>query len=368
MNYFFILGNHPILSVAELTASLNFKNFKVLGNVLLGKIDNLRPQEAISQLGGTIKIGRLLGRVNSRELYNKLLSELLAAPKTSKFNFGFSVYGSTKLKPYKLGLDLKSALKTKGISCRLVTSRDQQLSSVVVQQNKLVSGGREFVIMAEGGDLWLGITEAVQPFKDLSARDYGRPGRDDYSGMLPPKLAQIMINLARAKKDEIICDPFCGSGTILTEGLLMGYKKLLGSDISKKALDDTKENINWIAKRYDLTYDLRLSVVDALKLAQQVVPKSLGAIITETYLGPQRGQFDLNKVSQELSKNYSYFLTVAASLLKNHCRLVIALPAFLSGKKILAIKIPTTLIKKDSFLYGRAGQRVFRQILVLEKG
>jgi tRNA G10 N-methylase Trm11 len=368
MNYFFILGNHPELSTAELTASLDFKSFKVLDNVLLGKLDSLKSQEVISRLGGTIKIGRLFGKVNRRALYDKLLGELLLAPKTSKFNFGLSLYGKAKLNTYKLGLDLKSALKAQGVSCRLVVSREKNLSSVVVEQNKLVSSGRELVIMVEGYDLWLGITEAVQPFKDLSARDYGRPGRDDYSGMLPPKLAQIMINLARAKKDEIILDPFCGSGTILTEGLLMGYKKLAGSDISKKALDDSKKNLEWISKRYNLKYDLRLSLTDAKFLAKDFKDGSLGAIVTETYLGPQRGKFDLNKMSQELSKNYSDFLIVAAPLLKNHSRLVIALPAFLSGKKNLAIKIPISLIKKDSFLYGRAGQRVFRQILVLEKG
>ena len=58
---------------------------------------------------------------------------------------------------------------------------------------------------------FLGQTLVVQPFKVLSKRDFGRPARDDHSGMLPPKLAQIMINLARRNDDistKTILDPF----------------------------------------------------------------------------------------------------------------------------------------------------------------
>ena len=93
----------------------------------------------------------------------------------------------------------------------------------------------------------------MQPFKDLSRLDFGRPARDDFSGMLPPKLAQIMINLAQVQNPEaLIIDPFCGSGTILSEALLMGYKDLLGSDISPKAIADTYKNISWIKDLYKI--------------------------------------------------------------------------------------------------------------------
>src|SRR5205823_3602162 len=91
---------------------------------------------------------------------------------------------------------------------------------------------------------------AVQPFEQFSARDFGRPGRDDLSGMLPPKLAIIMINLAANDTISVLLDPFCGSGTILSEALLLGYKNLIGSDISEKAVADTKTNLDWIANKF----------------------------------------------------------------------------------------------------------------------
>ena len=123
--------------------------------------------------------------------------------------------------------------------------RSPTLSSVVVEQNKLTTAqGAEIVIVQFDKKLFLGKTIAVQPFKELSFRDYGRPARDDYSGMLPPKLAQIMLNLSGAKPADTILDPFCGSGTILTEAMLMGYQDLVGSDVSSKAIEDTGKNIN----------------------------------------------------------------------------------------------------------------------------
>ena len=95
---------------------------------------------------------------------------------------------------------------------------------------------------AGGGQQFsLAQTEAVQPFEQFSARDFGRPGRDDLSGMLPPKLAIIMINLAQTPLNSILLDPFCGSGTILSEAVLLGYTNLIGTDISEKAIADSKK-------------------------------------------------------------------------------------------------------------------------------
>lgn len=367
MNHFFVLGNHPELSNAELAACFDFKKSKSLGEVLVGEVDLPQAEIAIARLGGTIKIGRLIAKSSKDQLYAVVLPELLKIARPGKFHFGISLYGKSSLNTYRFGLTLKNDLKKHGLSCRLVTSKEKTLSSVVVEQNKLLRNGCEIVLIADGQSILFGITEAVQPFKELSRRDYGRPARDDYSGMLPPKLAQIMINLSRSRKDEIILDPFCGSGTIVTEAMLMGYESIFGSDISKKAIDDSQKNIEWFKQTFNFSVSPKLEVRDALLIDQAFRVNSLGGIITETYLGPQRGKVDIEKVSQELGQLYSKFLAVAAPLLKAHRRLVIALPAFLSGKKLISVQLPGSLIKKDLFLYGRENQRVFRQILVLEK-
>ena len=78
--------------------------------------------------------------------------------------------------------------------------------------------------------------EGVQNISAYAMRDQKRPKRDAFVGMLPPKLAQIMINLAlgdQEPKDKLLLDPFCGTGVLLQEALLMGLK-VYGTDLSQK--------------------------------------------------------------------------------------------------------------------------------------
>jgi tRNA G10 N-methylase Trm11 len=59
-----------------------------------------------------------------------------------------------------------------------------------------------------------------------------------------PPLAACMARLAGSKRDDVVWDPFCGSGLELIErGLLGGVRKLLGSDRSAEAIDVAKCNL-----------------------------------------------------------------------------------------------------------------------------
>jgi tRNA G10 N-methylase Trm11 len=109
--------------------------------------------------------------------------------------------------------------------------------------------------------------------------------------MLPPKLAQIMINLAGYTKfnktaSETIYDPFCGIGTIPTEGILLNYE-VIGSDILQEVLDKTQQNIDWLIKKYNLKpVQPILFKKDAQHLDKNDFPKKIDLVITESYLGP----------------------------------------------------------------------------------
>lgn len=389
MDYFFILGNHPALSSAELLAVLpQAKSPRLYGSSVLvlnlGK--NVLDDNFLKNIGGTIKFGKIEGNlehvnkatISGTEILEKYL------PVSGKFSFGVSSYGKGTPKPSVVGMTIKNKLRDDGVSCRWVTSREETLSSVVVEQNKLLTTGKELVFLGNGKEVLIGTTIDVQPFKDLSSRDYGRPARDDYSGMLPPKLAQIMINLAGASKNDIILDPFCGSGTILTEAMLMGYKNIIGTDISDKAVADSKTNINWINQEYNLKCEVVVKTIDARFLTSLFKDNSLGAIVAETYLGPQRGRVDFVKISKELSELYNACLKSMALILKPGKRIVLALPVLVGKDNLNYLPLDLGKLKVDSlmplellqeggrtprqgFLYGRAGQKVYREILVLKK-
>ncbi|MFA6106653.1 MAG: methyltransferase domain-containing protein [Patescibacteria group bacterium] len=425
MKYFFILGNHPALSLAELSAVLGSGN--LAANSEEAAVFGLEETRAgldvvrlMARLGGTIKMGIVshnsklithnLNResgVGNMEDVLKEIEKLLPMEKKSegKFKFGISVYGKIKLNEKQLGMEVKKNLKERGISARWVISREKQLSSVVVGTNNLTprdgetaARGMEIVIMKIGEEIFIGKTLAVQPFRELSFRDYGRPGRDDQSGMLPPKLAQIMINLAGIKTDEsddgnsILLDPFCGSGTVLTEAILMGFQNVIGSDISEKAVADTKRNMEWTKKNFQsrvlgTIFNFQLFNRSATELSKFVKQESVDAIITEPYLGPQRGNVDIRKIKKELESLYGQALREFKKVLKPDGKVVMIWPVFkfsgewaqvapdLNGFKIInPLKSPGEpggfkkgITNRGTLIYGREGQKVWREIVVLKK-
>jgi len=56
------------------------------------------------------------------------------------------------------------------------------------------------------------------------------------------KLSRAMVNLSGLNEKETLCDPFCGTGTILLEAESMGIKSI-GIDFDKKMCDVTKKNL-----------------------------------------------------------------------------------------------------------------------------
>src|SRR5574338_57267 len=62
------------------------------------------------------------------------------------------------------------------------------------------------------------------------------------------KLTRAMINLARINDDEIVCDPFCGTGSTLLEAQSMGIKAV-GIDFDEKMCKISKENLK--ANKFD---------------------------------------------------------------------------------------------------------------------
>ena len=221
---------------------------------------------------------------------------------------------------------------------------------------------------------------AVQEFEEYSRRDYGRPVRDTKSGTLPPKLAQMMINLAQAPKGSVILDPFCGSGTVLQEALLLGYQ-VIGSDQSEKAVADTKKNLEWFiesqksnlkSQNYNSEVkNFKVFLTDVRQLGQQI--NQVDAIVTEPYLGPAlRGQESLSEIKSivaELEKLYLDAFGVFEKILKPGGKVVIVLPYF--TKHNLKPEIQTALgqlgferLNQEDLIYSRPDQKVWREIVV----
>ncbi len=376
----FFLGNNPQVSKSEIKSVLRL--FRVEYNelfasnfvLIIDTQDKVEVNKLQERLGGTIKIAKLINLVSEADLESEIFKLIKSKLGKEKFQFGFSLYGINNISEFKkLGLSLKRQLKEKDTKLRFITSRDTKLSSVIIQKEKLIDQGLDIVIIKDK-EYYLGNTLTVQDYKSYSTFDYSRPSRDDKSGMLPPKVAKMMINLSEALNDEVILDPFCGSGTILQEALLMGFSNVKGSDISDKAIRDTENNINWLETKLDLDIsNVEIKKQDAQKISHVFNENSIGVIITEPYLGPP--DRTSNSVINELSELYINSFKEFHKVLNEKGVVIFILPITDNGRidileeieKIGFKKIDLSDDSRGSVIYSREKQRVKREIFKFEK-
>lgn len=376
---FFILGSHPELSVAEIFSLIGEKPIVArLPHVLI--VDEVEQHlEALqTRLAGSVKIGSIIGELESwheEETASLMASFITETAGKQKMSFGVSGYGIKRERLLSLGKRIKQSLKTTGRPIRYVTSKQEVLSSVIVKENGLLSSGGEFAIFKTADKYLLGQTQTIQDYKLWSQRDFGRPRRDAKSGLLPPKLARIMLNLsATDPKQTTILDPFCGSGTILMEAILMGYKRIIGSDISEKAIQDSAENLTWLVDHFDLAPPaVALHITDVVHLSE-FVQERVDVIVTETFLGEPKfkplSDAEFRQTIQQLFSIFKPSFSVLKERLKPDGTCVIAVPAFQTFSGIRRINIDQFLEEigfkiVNSFLYHRPGQIVVREIFVL---
>lgn len=387
IKYWFLLGNNPELSAAEIGAVLNLEKIEqndfAIPFLFVNK--EIEATNLIKKLGGTIKIAVELGKnLNQKEMIETIVNDL--KNQTGKIHFGLSDYSpknnESLYRLKKIGLESKKILKQTGLSVRFAFNNEQILSSVSVDKNDLIKKGGEYIYIWKNSGFSLAKTVAVQPFEDFGSRDFGRPGRDSLSGMLPPKLALMMLNLAKFTPSDTLLDPFCGSGTILTEALLLGAKNAIASDLSERAVEDTQKNVDWLksSNQYPIS-NIQYHVLPVENLTRNIQLNSIDKIVTEPFLGkPLKGNETrgiLENQAHELKGLYVRAFSEFKKVLKKNGTVVFIIPCFKQGFSWLRIDLETELLKlgfKDEpllylgekkfsyLLYSRADQKVGREI------
>ncbi|MEK7605900.1 MAG: methyltransferase domain-containing protein [Patescibacteria group bacterium] len=396
IQYIFILGRYPDLSRKEIEAVLDmqkivFTPIESTNSLYLIQTPNELSIEKLNQtLGGTVKIGRIIHTLplpcTQDALENYLTSDVLfsdiLSPQEDKVNFGISFYSASEKSPLSI-LSLLRAIKihleAQGFRARFPDHRGPVLSSASVGKNKLLTTGAELLLIQSNKELLIGKTLAIQEFEAFSQRDYGRPARDMDSGIMPPKIARMMLNLAEVPHDQSIIDPFCGSGTMLQEATLLGYTDVTGTDNSDKALKDTKQNLKWLNEKQKITVQPRILKADVTTLSKTFSENTFSAVITEPYMGPnlqQRPSIQLIQQNQiELTTLYLSALTEFIKVLKPDGVIVMILPVFHLNRQFLSldilndaeklglIQIPLSKERRQTILVGNRYDFVLREIV-----
>lgn len=383
-----ILGRQPELGVAELEAMYGAQNVVMLGSQC-ARID---ADVDFSRLGGSVKMAELLTEapVDTLRAACKRASSLIpklvnTIPDGSKIKLGISTYGFSTSAFALNGeaLWLKRSIRALKRSVRVVPSEGTALSSAQTYHNHLTGdAGIELVFIKHGKSTYIGRVVAVQDINAYRIRDRERPKRDAFVGMLPPKLAQIIINLASANDDTAtVLDPFCGTGVILQEALLNGYRAY-GTDLSPKMIEYSTTNLQWLTKNTSVKHPKALLEVANATSHTWTMPSSL-CIATETYLGqPLGGQrptpekllaiiTDTNEIIRGFMENISPQVAPGT-------RLCLAIPAWFVDNDVFRLPLLEDLtsfgMHAVSFentpaplIYHRDEQTTGRELLVLEK-
>jgi len=369
--YAFILGRKHLLSIAELCSVLGptAKIIDIVPEALIAELPQplTDPQSSLDRLGGTISIAEIFSQSKKeKSAIVPAVGEFLTTKfqgRPNKLNYGVSLSSFTEkhediLK--KSLILLKKKLKKAELKSRFINKNFKNVESAAIQGEKLLKDGAHITIIQGNHHYFYGETKALQDFEKYSKRDYERPGRDPHLGMLPPKVAQIMINLSgmtdiekEISADKILYDPFTGVGTILTEGLLLGYH-VMGSDISDPALQKAGKNINWTLMKYNLVRPQpRLFTKDATQLTKKDFQDNPDFIVTESYLGPPVSQFpvpeNIQKTFNNIRETLFRFFKAIKPLIKKDTPIVISLLAYKRKDRYLFLENLVEEITKLGF-------------------
>ncbi len=331
-----------------------------------------------NKLGWTIKISKKVEDENSDSLQS-LINNLLAVSKKNKeWKLRIWINSFTKrVQVKKLLMWAKREIK----SIRFLNNNFKNIESIVTKKQILDKNWIELNIIEIDTNILVSKTISVQDIESYSERDFQKPKRDARVWMLPPKLAQILINLSWAK--DSIWDPFCGLWVIPIEAHLMWLTKIVYSDLHQEMVESTQKNLEWLKDHHlykndslDIAYESFVNDVCNFKNVE------VSTVVSEWYLWMPISNFawrnHIEITDNLLSNIWKHALeNFSENKIKT---LVFCLPAFAQESgKIEFLRKTLEIIKQSKYtlldlsdhlrrtlLYRKNNQFVYREILKLE--
>ncbi len=301
VQHFFLLGSTPELSWLELSQTfpqicgLERLSTQIAGSRLLPP--NTTPVQILSKLGGVVKIAQIISELpaNQGEIITKEIVTQLLEQDANRVHFALAEWGRDHL-PKLEPQTIKKQLTDAGKSVRYRTGPRSGLSAaVLIHENDL----QEILVISTNDGTYLAKTTAVQNIDQWQIEDRAKPFAQHERGLLPPKVARMMVAISLGTSifnpqlltsSTKLWDPFCGSGTILFEGLLLGVTTNYGSDLDLESIEGTEKNWRWFADTFQDKINPQQSLIafqsDATNISSPPFePQSISHIVTEPFLG-----------------------------------------------------------------------------------
>ena len=391
--YIALLGRQPALGVAELESLYGASNVAWFSDI---SATIAADDFDFNRLGGSQKAGRVVAKLHGtwRQASMQIVKAYTAAWSNheGKITLGISAYGfpDSPRDIQKTGIILKKKLREHNVSLRLLPNNEAALNTAASHHNKLGLSDNHvelLVIRSKTGHILVAESVGAQNITAFAARDQARPKTDAFVGMLPPKLARMMVNMSAGtltqthnKSTPIVLDPFCGTGVVLQEAAILGYNTY-GTDLSDKMVDYTTANLTWLTGLYANITQPTVTTGDATTHTWQT---PIHAVACETYLGQPFSAPPSPAKLQEVRGNCNHiistFLTNISRQLQSGTPLCIAVPAWRSAEGTFThlpfidsleqlgyTRRELKNARADQLLYYRDTQVVARELLLLTK-
>lgn len=395
MTIFFHFGESINISLSEIKSILWYSNKIDLWQWgKFASIDTLLNSDEIvklqNKLWWTVKILKKIWETNNNNINWDLIELINKIWKTENSKLRFALNSFAKINTKQILMNIKKWVK----QLRFLNNNFENVQSIVTKKQILDKWGIELNVIPNNPEISVSqnsfiITQtiSIQDIEFYSIRDFKKPVRDMKVWMLPPKLAQILINLAW--NAESIWDPFCWLWVIPIEAYLMWFKKIIYSDIEDKMVKATEKNLEWIKeilenkdiKKENLNIDniSKTNFTSDVSIFKKV---NTDIVITEWYLWRpilSYANFDFyEETDRTLSEIWDKALE---NFSKNNIKkVVICLPFYTQkNNKVLFLKKTLEKIKQSKYtlqalseserwtlIYKRDNQFVWREILKLE--
>jgi len=238
VNLFFLLsGENPTLPAAEVRAILEAEGYSYTNLQVLDQVLRLESEVNCTK---AVQIRSAYTRVSAQELliaeanYEAITNAVAKTDFTSVLKKGESfVVRINRIKNYA-----DPEINTMTLEIKL---GKQILSQTPGATVSLKNPDKTFLGIITNDKLILGLKLSDISSKTFSER---RPRKKPFfhPSAMPSKMARCMVNLAHAKPEAVLLDPFCGTGTSLIEAAFIGCRAV-GVDAQHRMILGTKKNL-----------------------------------------------------------------------------------------------------------------------------
>ncbi|MBD3406760.1 MAG: methyltransferase domain-containing protein [Candidatus Lokiarchaeota archaeon] len=395
-DYAFILGKNWLLSLAELILYLQDRDLIVKvrdhsRNVAIIEMNQRLDLEQIveiqSALGGCFKLGEVITTYEKdlvTDAFPRKGKPDKSARKTmqrcdwtekiwknrryNKVKFGVSTYPMIDRKPdvdlrkftYGLNQWIKNKLLADGIRKASFfiydepDRRDKRRASValwphtIARHGLLVPPNAEILATFTDSKLYLSKTVVVYDSQLQKYRDESRPYVSAEIST-SPKICRTLLNFAGARPGETVLDPFCGTGTLLMEAIMLGIRAI-GIDVDPDVLQGAHQNIMWLSRDLGEHVDFELIRGDSRQVVD-ILHEPVDSVAFEPHLGPvleeKPDAKTADEIIEDLTELYNTVLRGLSEVLKPRGRVGMTLPLIKSTKDIHSIDISRILLGTD---------------------